>query len=164
MQESVEFADRAGGLEQLGPFTNGVLVAGRLRDWPLALENAARSIPVLHWNSDRPQLGGVLNVTARALVDHDPDTAAILLGAVRSLTPAIASRSTSAPDATAPAATSQTSVGVVAELRRETSLLLDDTIGADRRRERRSQGEAMDQDQVVALVLDAIQRALSTGG
>ena len=65
--------------------TQNVLVAARLQDWPLALDLAARAIPLLHWASDRPQISGALNVVARAVVDRDPESAAVIQGAARRL-------------------------------------------------------------------------------
>jgi predicted ATPase/class 3 adenylate cyclase len=162
LQQAVEEMGQI-GLESSTAVTNGVLVAGRLGDWPLALEMAARSIPMLHWNSDRPQLGGVLNVTARALVDHDPDAAATLLGAARGLAPRAVTLPSPPPDPPPRAPAGPSTFGIVANLRREASVLLDDIIGAERRRELRGEGEAMDQDHAVALALGAIEHARAAG-
>ena len=82
LRESIELRDRL-GYEGGQEFTQGVLVAARLRDWDAALELARRAIPHLHWVSDRPQLAGVLNVVARALVDTDPEASGVIQGSSR---------------------------------------------------------------------------------
>lgn len=131
-----------------------------MRDWPLVLDMAARAIPFLHWNRDRPYLAGVLNVAARALADPDSDTAAVLLGAARSLVPVMTAPPSPAP--AHPPRSDRKPQGIIGELRREATALLDGALGAERRRELRAQGEAMNQDQAVALALDAIERVRDT--
>ncbi|MFI5047960.1 MAG: ATP-binding protein, partial [Acidimicrobiia bacterium] len=157
LRETIETRDRL-GYENTQELAQGVLVAARLRDWPVALEFAARAVPHLHWVRDRPQLAGVLNVVARAVADHDPEAAAVLQGASRRL--ALADLSMAAGPAPSPAAPgSGSGLGLVGELRRETTGMLDEALGSDRRRELRAEGEAMDEDQAVTYALDAIARA-----
>lgn len=47
----------------------------------------------------------------------------------------------------------------VMALRRETTMLLDDTLGSEHRHALRVRGETLDEDQAVAYALDAIARA-----
>ncbi len=146
---------------------NGVLVATTLRDWPVALELAERAVPHLHWVGDRPQLAGVLNVVARAVVDDDPEAAAVLQGAARRL--ALADLSTpdpvtpARPSPAAPVPGSESGLGLIGELRRETTGMLDAALGGERRRELRAVGEAMDDDRAATYALDTI-RANRGGG
>jgi hypothetical protein len=50
--------------------------------------------------------------------------------------------------------------GLIADLRRETTALLRDTLGEQRLRELRAQGDAMNTDEAVAYALDVITRTL----
>jgi hypothetical protein len=47
----------------------------------------------------------------------------------------------------------------VTELRRQTTAILRDTLGEERLRQLRAEGQAMDNDHVVAYTVDAIGRA-----
>ena len=159
LRESLELSAHL-GYENANELANGVLVAARLRDWPIALELAARAVPHLHWVGDRPQFAGVLNIVARAVVADDPDAAAVLQGASRRL--ALADLSTAAgrpPPAPAPGGAG--GLGLVGELRREATGILDEALGSERRRELRAVGEAMDEDQSVIYALDTIARSRS---
>jgi predicted ATPase/class 3 adenylate cyclase len=138
--------------------THGVLVAGRLRDPHLVLQLAESAIRHLHWSGDWSQLAGVLNVVSWAIADADPDVAATLQGAARTLALSAvpASAAAGGDDAssgpTAPAAMRSPS-GYITELRRETAQRLAAVLGDERFRERRALGEAMDADQAVAHAL-----------
>ncbi len=142
--------------------TQGVLIAARMADWSLVLTLAPVAIQHLHWTGDRPFLAGILNVVARALAPVHPESAAVLQGAARRLVPAVhapraphsASSSVTSPASPAPGATS-----FVTELRRQTTAILRDTLGEDRLGHLRAEGEAMDDDHVVAYTVDAIGRA-----
>jgi predicted ATPase/class 3 adenylate cyclase len=160
LRESLELSGRL-GYENTQEVTNGVLTAARLHDWPIALELAAPAIAHLHWVGDRPQLAGVLNVVARAVAEEDPEAAAVLQGASRRL--ALADLSTTPnPPPSAPAQAGGGGLGLVGELRREATGMLDDALGGERRRELRAAGEAMDEDQAVTYALSHIRIALDT--
>ena len=143
------------GYNNLGELTQVALVAGRLRDWPLALELAADAIPLLHWAGFRPQLSGVLNLVSRALVDDDPHAAAVLQGAARRLVTAQPPPPSQLPQAQS----SDSAIGLIPTLRREATMLLRDSLGDTVLRQRRTDGEAMNEDQAVTYALDAIERA-----
>ncbi len=61
--------------------------------------------------------------------------------------------------APAPSAAPSGGGRIIADLRRQTTAILRDALGDARLRELRSQGEAMDDDQIVVIALDAIARA-----
>jgi hypothetical protein len=164
LRESVDLSARL-HYEHAGEVTQGVLVAARLHDRLLALQLAQRSIRHLHWTGDRPQLGGVLNVVAWAIADTDPDAAAAIQGAARTLALAEAPASTT-PDAhernsaAEPRQPTATNFGFLTELRRDTTRHLIDAVGQERLRDQRQQGESMDTDRAVAYALAQIGPAL----
>jgi hypothetical protein len=142
----------------------GVLIAARMADWSLVLKLGPSAIQHVHWAGDRPFLAGILNVVARALAPAHPESAAVFQGAARRLVPAAVpttraqhavSSSVTPPGGPAPGAAS-----FVTELRRQTTAILQGTLGEERLRQLRTQGEAMDDDHVVTYALDAIGRAV----
>ena len=162
LRESVDIS-AALHYENTNEVTQAVLVAARLRDVPFALELAKPAVRHLHWSGDRPQLAGVLNVVAWAIADTDPDAAATIQGAARALmladTPTLASpdpldRASQAPVHVEVAP----GIGVLTELRRETTGHLADILGQERLRELREKGEAMDADRAVAYALANIDQ------
>jgi len=160
LRESVQL--RAGlDYENWGELTQAVLISARLADWPLTLELVSRSIRHLHWIGAGPLLGAMFNVVARALTPPNPEAAAILQGAARHLTPATppTARSASGASSTAQPGRSSDAASFVTELRRETTRVLRDSLGDQRLRALRAEGEAMDTDEAVAHALDAITHA-----
>ena len=137
-----------------------------MADWPLVLKLGPGAIHHHHWAGNRPFLAGILNVVARALAPADPESAAVFQGAARRLIPAVhaprgqdaASSSVISPDGPAAGAAS-----FVTELRRQTTAILQGSLGEERLRQLRAEGQAMDDDHVVAYTLDAIGRAASDG-
>ena len=103
--------------------------------------------------SARPQLAAVLSVVSRGLVDRDPEGAAVVQGAARSLGPNLA---------TVPASIARNEAGrsraggLIVEVLRETSRSLLDTLGDERMRELRERGTRMDIDEAVAYTLTHI--------
>jgi predicted ATPase/class 3 adenylate cyclase len=148
------------GSENVAAITNAALISARIRDWPTALELAPRAIRLLHWSGDRPQLAGILNILARVVAANDPESAAVIQGAARRLATTAPNElvtSPGAPGASAdvPAAQTSSDAGFLVELRRETTGLLIATLGDERLRRLRAQGEAMDTDEVAAYALHA---------
>jgi predicted ATPase/class 3 adenylate cyclase len=131
-------------------WTAAVLVAARVRDFDFALELAPQSIRDLHWIEDRPQLAGIFNVVARCFVDRDPEAAAVLQGAARTL----------ASSAVAPTTTESGPArgGMIVDLRRETTQRLRTDLGGEGLDELRSRGAHMDIDQAVAYALSHLDR------
>jgi hypothetical protein len=142
--------------------TSAALIAARLADWSLVLKLAPDAIRRLHWASDRPYLSGIFNVVARALASADPESAAVLQGAARRLTPAaaLAPRAIEVTGADAISAAGEAPGGAsfVTALRRQTTAALRDALGETRLHQLRAEGEAMDEDHAVAYALDAIAR------
>jgi tetratricopeptide (TPR) repeat protein len=155
------------GYENAAAIINAALISARIRDWPTALELAPRAIRHLHWNGDRPQLAGILNILARVLAPNDPESAAIIQGAARHLATTAANEpATSPPAPVAPDASTETpadhtsgNAGFLTELRRETTGLLAATLSDERLRALRAEGEAMDTDAVAAYALNAAAHA-----
>jgi hypothetical protein len=131
-------------------------------DLDQALDAAPVAIRGFLWTGQRANLAGMLNLVARALAPVEPNTAAIIHGAVRRLVTASHAQSVQ-PDAQ-PRISDQpasTPSGPVVELRRQTTAILRDSLGDTRLRELRTQGEALEEAAIVALTLDAIARAQS---
>jgi hypothetical protein len=82
-----EAIDAMGGLgsEYAGQLTLAVIVAARLGDWPLTLPLSRRAIPLLHWIATLPYPLAMLHLTALALAEARPATAARLQGAARKI-------------------------------------------------------------------------------
>jgi predicted ATPase len=149
----------------LGPTELSVIAfqAAGLEDWETVLEVASDAIRGFHWLGERPNQAGMLNIVSRALATSDPETAAVLQGATRKLmsslsVPPLATNRSREP---APPTATTGEGGTIPELRRETTSILRATLGEARLRELRSQGEAMDDNDVVRLTLDTIARAKS---
>jgi hypothetical protein len=144
-----------------------VYVAAFVGDWEQVLASAPAAIRGIHWVGGRPSLAGQFNIVARALEPIDPETAAVLQGAaVRLLRELRAPQTAPAGSDTTPNAESSVGGraargggGLIGDLRRETTRILRANRDEPRLRELRAEGEAMDDDQVVALALAAIARA-----
>jgi hypothetical protein len=148
-------------IETTNEATQATLIAARMADWPLTLQLADRSIRHLQWGGQRPHLAGVLNVVARALADTDMEAAARLQGAARHLAVQIgAVRPMPGADAV-PVSPGTQSPGfsMIADLRRQTTALLQAAFDEGRLRQLRAEGEAMDSDQAATYALEAIGRA-----
>jgi predicted ATPase/class 3 adenylate cyclase len=155
LHESIQL--RTGlGYEAWTELTQSALVSARLGDWPQTLELAGPSIRHLHWTGNRPLLGAVFNLVARALAPADPETAAVLQGAARGLV--ISAVATNEQAAGAQPRTAGTT-DFVTDLRRATTAMLRDSLGEARLKHLREEGEHLDRDQAVAYALDAITRA-----
>jgi predicted ATPase/class 3 adenylate cyclase len=160
----------------LDPITRGMLapnlliqsflVAAQLDDWDMVLDLAPRAIRGLHWLGNYVVLSGVLNVVARALVVHDPESAAVIQGAARRIAMPSALSLTHDSRAQPPArsdverdSTPAASIGVITQLRRTTTSSLHKTLNDTQIRALRAHGEAMDNEDTVNYALTAIERA-----
>jgi predicted ATPase len=147
----------------------GCFTAGRLEDWPTLLRAAGRLLQFDRraGTTGRLYLAGIVNFVARALAPSQPAAAAVLQGTVPGLTrPAGASQPTPSNTPAGPPsaqATMQPGSNLIADLlaqvRRDTTRLLTDTLGEPRVHELRAQGAALDYSQTCAYALDAINRA-----
>lgn len=162
VQESIRLRTSL-GVEGYADLTQTALVGARLGDWGQTLSFAAPAIRQLHWYGNRPLLGAVLNLVARAVVSSLPETAAKLQGAARTLaTTAIMAQSVPSRTDTGPPRSSSGSAiqaDFVTDLRRVTTAMLRDSLGDTRLRELRQEGELLGLDQAVAYALDAINEA-----
>jgi len=154
LRESFEISSTT-GYETTAHVTEATLVAAGLRDRDLALELAARAIPRLHWNGDRPMLAGVVSVVAWAAAPAEPETAAVLQSAARRIALAAIAPVSGTPDA-APGRTG--GAGLITDLRREAARDLAATLGEERLRQLRAEGDSLGTDAAVATALDVIQR------
>jgi predicted ATPase len=118
------------------------LVAGRLEDWPAALQAADRWLRFDRRTGTTPRglLAGIVSVVARALAPSQPEAAAVLAAAAPGLS-----------------ATLGPAREVIVKARNQTTRLLTDSLGVPRLRELRSRGENMDHTQTCAYALDAIK-------
>jgi len=143
--------------------TSAALIAARTADWPLVLKLGPDVIRGLHWAGDRPYLAGIFNVVALAIASGDPESAAVLQGAARRLTPAAVpvprGIEVAAANAVPPAGAAPSGASFVTELRRQTTAALRNTLGQTRLHQLRAEGEAMNDDHAVAYALEAISRA-----
>ena len=144
-----------------GELTQAVLISARLSDWPLTLELASPSIRHLHWTGNRPLLATTFNLVARAITPTAAESAAVLQGAARGMTPAAPRPAppTAAPTSEDSQARSPGPASFVTELRRETTALLRDTLGEQSLQRLRAEGQAMSTDDAVAYALKAITHA-----
>jgi predicted ATPase/class 3 adenylate cyclase len=136
-----------------------VLVAAYMGDWDQVSRSAPKALRGFLWTGQRSSLTGILNLVARALAPVDPNTAAMIQGAVRRLAVTRPQSVQIHPQGLIGDQKPTPGGGTVAELRRETTSILRETLGEPHLRELRSLGEATDDDHIVALTLDAIARA-----
>jgi len=154
LRESFEISAMAGH-EATFHVTEAIFVAAGLRDRDLALQLAARAVPRLHWNGDRTILAGVLVIVAWAATPTEPEAAAVLHSAARRLARAAIDPASGAPATVAGPAGG---AGLMTDLRREATRELTATLGEDRLRELRAEGDRLGTDAAVATALDLIQR------
>jgi predicted ATPase len=137
------------------------LISARLGDWSQTLTLAGPAIRQLHWAGDRPLLGAILNLVAHALASTNPQTAAMLQGAARTLvmSTALPTSFSAANEGQTAYRASSSNYDFVSQLRRTTTAILRHALGENRLQELRAEGERLDRDQAVAYVIDAISNA-----
>ena len=138
----------------------------RTRHWLLALDLASSAIRRLLWAGNQVLCAAMLNIVAGAIAASDAESAARLQGAARALVTVavpVSDTPARAPDESGDRSepVSQPSGGAdfVTDLRRHTTGTLRDTLGAERLRELRAEGAAMDFDHAVAYAIDTIDTA-----
>jgi len=163
LDESLRVEERSGS--KGAPLaTQSTLIAARLGDWPLVLRLSVDALRQIEWSGDRGFVAfGVINVVARAVAPRDAEPAAVLQGAARRL--ALAAGGSSSPqdsaDRTSPAGDQVAGPApFIADLRRQATAVLRESLGDDRWRELRAEGEAMDADDAVGYALTVVQRNL----
>jgi hypothetical protein len=147
--------------------------AGRLGEWPVVLKTATQ---VLRLEQRTGRVGrffvaGVLNLAGRGLAPTRPETAARIQGAVPGLTRPASVQERTPPAADEPQAaqvSAPTQVGrspmanFFAQVQRDTTQLLVESIGEQRMRELRALGAAMDRDQACSYARTQINEYLAT--
>jgi predicted ATPase/class 3 adenylate cyclase len=151
--------------EQFTELAQMTIAAASLADWSLTARLAVRSIRHLHWLNDQTQLCGILNIAACVLCDTDPNAAATIQGAVRTLAHAVASPNSPSidPPTASPTQTSPTAAsgGMFIDFRRETTQHLIPLLGDERLRELRDHGATMNADQAVTYTLAHLDKYLT---
>jgi hypothetical protein len=158
LADAIDAMDQAGS-DHATYLTHAGIVAARLGDWALTLRLARRAIPLWHWTAAVPYLLGLFHVSALALADARPDTAARLQGAARRMAGSLANNQ-GTPDAAPPVA-APSGTGWVTALRREATRRLVATLGDEVLSQRRREGEEMGVDDAVAYALAEIDSALA---
>jgi predicted ATPase/class 3 adenylate cyclase len=126
-----------------------VFASGRLADWPATLRAAGRLLDLdrRSGTSARVALAGLFNFVARGLAETQPESAAVLQGAVRALLPPrVPQKSSLNTESGRPNSRAELMVRV----RREATQLVARAVGETRTRDLRIQGERMDRDQACA--------------
>jgi len=133
--------------ENLNELAGAVFIAARLQEWPTVLRASGRVLHLFNRSGaamPKVIMVGTLNFVTRGLAEHQPETAAVLQGAIGTMMRQLA------PDVAAPArgSTSGNDIAVFAGgVRRDTTQRLTAALGDARLRELRAQGAAMDETQ-----------------
>jgi hypothetical protein len=162
LHEAMQLMGSTVGYETWTEVVQAAIISARLGDRSQTIALAGPAIRHLHWISDRPLLGAILNLVAHVLASTDPNASAVLQGAARTL--AISAMASDAREAVNTAQTPDTQrssshFDFVTQLRRTTTGMLRDALGESRLRELRKEGELLDRDQAAAYALDAINNA-----
>ena len=158
VSESIELGSTPG--EEIGSgLLTASLVAGRLRDWDLALALSLQTLYLWRWSSALLQLAPSLSLCARALAEDRPEVAGVLRGA------AYAAYHRGGPAQPRQTGTEHgdSHVNFTLAALRETGDLVSAAIGDERRQELRIEGAAMSMDEAVAYVLANVDPKLLTG-
>jgi hypothetical protein len=141
----------------------GPLIAARLADRSLVLRLSRDAVHGHHRTGDRLFLSALLNVVGRALASSDTEAAAILQGAARRIITATV-RVPAQVMGVDPTPTPDQSAGpasFITDLRRQTTLIIRQSIGDERMRQLRAEGEAMNAAEALRYVLTVIERNLT---
>jgi hypothetical protein len=144
LDEALQRADTL-DYENSNETATAVFVAARLEAWPLALRAAGRALHRQNRRFGSFYLAGILNLVARGLAEHRPESAAVLQGAVSALMQPITTGTGTPSAAVAPQPNPYAAVATRA--RHDTTQLLTAALGEARLRGLRAQGGAMDEDQ-----------------
>jgi hypothetical protein len=134
-----------------------------LSDWPATLRYIGRLLHLDLRTGAVPLMwfGGILNLIARGLASAQPQAAAVFQGAARGI---LRPQSNTGQTSTAGVGNQSRPdgfAGRMAQVRRETSELLMESLGETQLRELRAQGETMDRDEASAYALAHVDRYLA---
>jgi predicted ATPase/class 3 adenylate cyclase len=160
LRESIERGSTPGA-EMAGGYLTACLVAGRLRDWGLALALAGRSMYLSRMNMSQLHAATCLAECARAFADDRPELAGVLQGAAY----AAFRRASPAPSGTSRPAAAPVgpNANFLLTALRETGDLVAAALGDQRQRELRTAGAAMSMDEAISYALANIDPKLLTG-
>ncbi len=159
LHEGLELAVGA-GYESFGSLGVAVLTAARLEEWTAMLDTARRALKhqLLTGGLGVIYVASLLNVVAFALVSKQPEGAAVIQGSVKKLLERLSA------DIAAPVrgdSTEQNDVArYVVAVRQETTRRLTVVLGAERVRELRAQGAAMDETEAYTYARSRIDEHL----
>lgn len=160
LHEVIELSNTPGA-ELPGGYLTGCLVAVRLRDWRLTLALTAKTMYLYRWSLYPLQAATCLAECARAFAADKPEIAGVLQGAAyaafRRASPA------TEPTGRSDGAPVDPNANFVLMAQRETGDLVAAALGAERLRELRAQGTAMNMDEASSYALANIDPKLLTG-
>ena len=158
LKECIDLA-QAPGQELSSAVLTASLVAGRLRDWDLALSLATHTLHLWRWSSALMESAPCLAICARAAAEDLPEVAGVLRGAAYGAFHRGASRFRTAPKkeplVDAPA-------NFILAALHEAGDIVTTALGDARRRELRERGAAMSMDEAVAYALRNLHQSSST--
>ncbi len=160
LRESLDLATTPGEEISSGIIT-AAMVAGRLRDWELALTLAARTMYLWRWNIALMQSAPCLALCARAVAERLPEVAGVLRG---SAIAAYRAAGLGAPSTPRPKTEPTGShVNFVTQALRETGEIVAAALGKERQRELRDTGASMSMDDAVSYALANVDPKLLVG-
>jgi hypothetical protein len=160
LRDSIELASTPGQEVSSGVLT-ACLVAGRLRDWKLALALTGKTMRLWRWNVALMQGGPCLGLCARALAEDRPEVAGVLRGA------SYAAYAQASPAAVtgrrADTASPAPQVNFNLAALQEAGEIISAALGDERRRELRERGAAMTMDEAIAYAVANIDPNVLSG-
>lgn len=137
------------------------LVAGRLRDWNLALALTTRTMYLWRWSIALMLSAPCLSLCARALADDRPEVAGVLRGSAYAAYRAASPTGPSTRGSnTAP---TESHFNFILQALRETGEIVAAALGKERERELRDQGAAMSMDEAISYALASVEPKLLAG-
>ena len=151
------------GFERAYDTTHTALIAARIADWPLVRKLAPDAIRRHNWAGERPYLSGCSMLSPVLLLPATPSRPRYCRAqpaASSRLRPVhLAASGWRVPMPSHPPPEPAGTASLVTELRRQTTAILQGSLGEERLRQLRAEGQAMDDDHAVAYALDAMSRA-----
>ncbi len=159
LREGVDEAGTGEGFSGGFLITAG-LASGRLHDWDLTLQFAARSMKLDRWATAPVQGATNLAGCARGLAEEQPEVAGVLRGAAYAAFKEANPRAESSSPQASPV---EPNANFLLVALRETGDLVTAALGEDRRRELGAEGAAMSADEAVSFALANIDPKLLSG-
>ena len=160
LRQSLDLASTPGEEVSSGILTAS-LVAGRLREWDLALALTARAMYLWRWSIALMWSAPCLSLCARAVAEDRPEVAGILRGSAYAAYRAASPAGTSTPRPTT--APTHAHFNFILQALRETGDIVAAALGKERQRELRIAGAAMSMDEAVSYALANVEPKWRTG-